>query len=345
MTRERDYLWDGSGDDPEIAALEQQLGAFAHKAPLRAQPPQRPGRRRRSALVAGTLVVVAAAAILTIVLVRRERGGSGSGRMAQRGSDAAVTEVEPGFRYDVRGGEAALCNGKPSETGTLPVGGWLETTAGVTADVQVADIGDIQLKPGSRLRLVGTGPDQHRLELASGRLSARVVAPPRLFIIDTPVAAAVDLGCAYDMEVDADGRTHLHVTSGAVSLEGHGHVAWVPWAHEVVATPGRGPGTPFASDATPALRDALARFDAGERVWGPDDALAEVLALSTERDIVTLWNLLKRTSGDDRVSVFARLDALAIRPEWVLEEDVLSAQPQALEDWRESLEGTWNVGP
>lgn len=341
MTREPDRLWDGTGDDPEIAALEQQLGAFAHTAPLREPPPRTRGRR--TAVIAATVVVVAAV-ILAAVLVRRDRGGAGGGgRLAA--IDAGHDQVaEAGFRYDVRGG-AALCDGKPSEAGVLQVGNWLETQPGATADVKVADIGDLTLKPGSRLRLVETGPDQHRLELARGRLSARVVAPPRLFIIDTPVAAAVDLGCAYDMEVDADGRTHLRVTSGAVSLEGQGKVAWVPWAHEVIAVPGQGPGTPFAIDTSQALRYALARFDAGERVWSTDDPLAVVLENATDRDIVTLWNLLARTDGDDRAAVFRRLDALAIRPEWVLEEDVLSAQPQALEAWRQSLEGTWSVGP
>lgn len=357
MTRERDYLWDGSGDDPEIAALEQQLGAFAHKAPLRepVTPPPGRDRRRRVALIAGGVALAAAAALVIALVVRRDDGGGGRGPVATAGQDAAAAggaiacTGQPGagnvgFRFDARGGDV-LCTGKPAQGGVLPVGGWLETEAGATATVQVADIGNIELEPESRLRLVGTGPDQHRLELARGRLSARVVAPPRLFIIDTPVAAAVDLGCAYEMEVDDDGRTHLRVTSGAVSLEGNGHVAWVPWAHEVVATPGRGPGTPFSVDAEPALRAALDRFDAGERASGSGDPLAAVLAAATGRDIVTLWNLIRRTGGADRAAVFARLDTLAIRPEWVLEEDVLSAQPQALEDWRQSLEGTWNVGP
>lgn len=348
-----DYLWDGSGDDPEIAALEQQLGAFAHKAPLREPrtPPPGRDRRRRVAMIVGGVAVAAAAAVVITIIVRRDEG-AGSGPVAlvepdggaAAGSIACTGPAGDGFRFDVRGG-GVLCTGRPAQGGVLPVGGWLETEPGATATVQVADIGNIELQPGSRLRLVDTGPDQHRLELARGRLSARVVAPPRLFIIDTPVAAAVDLGCAYDMEVDPDGRTHLRVTSGAVSLEGNGHIAWVPWAHEVVATPGRGPGTPFAADADPALRAALARFDAGERASGTADPLAAVLAVATGRDIVTLWNLIPRTGGADRAAVFARLDTLAIRPEWVLEEDVLSAEPQALEDWRQSLEGTWNVGP
>ena len=47
---------------------------------------------------------------------------------------------------------------------------------------------------------------KHCLRLAHGRLSARVTAPPRLFVVDTPAATAIDLGCAYDLAVLTDGR-------------------------------------------------------------------------------------------------------------------------------------------
>ncbi len=337
MSDDADYLWDKSGDDPEVAGLERLLGGFAHQAPLRAPPP----RRRRAAFIAVSVVVVAAAVVIAVLLVRRGD---------ERGVQLAAVDggaAPDGFGFQVSGG-AALCDGAAAHAGsagTLRVGGWLETEVGATAVVQVADIGEVRLKPGSRLRLVGTGPGEHRLELAHGRLSARVTAPPRLFVVDTPVAAAVDLGCAYDMEVDDAGQTHLRVTSGAVSLEGHGQASWVPWGHEVIAVPGRGPGTPVRSDAPAVLRDALARFDAGEGGGWSRSPLGIVVDEAGGQDAVTLWNLLTRTAGADRAAVFARLDEVAIRPEWVLEEDVLAAQPQALESWRESLEGTWNLGP
>ncbi|HVK77790.1 MAG TPA: FecR domain-containing protein [Kofleriaceae bacterium] len=319
-----DYLYDKTGDDAEVAELEGLLGGYAHRAPLRLPPPRR--RRRWLAIAIPAAAVAIAAAIALLVIGRDEagRGCPGGG---------------PGFAFAIKGA-AARCGGAAAAagtSGTLPVGAWLETAAGAVADVRVADIGDLVVYGDSRLRLVGTGPDQHRLELARGRLSARVLAPPRLFVIDTPVAAAVDLGCAYDLTVDADGHTHLRVTSGAVSLEGKdGVVAYAPMGTEVVAVPGRGPGTPVAIDAAPAVRAAAARFDAG------DAAAAMAVAVAAgPRDTVTLWNLLARTRGADREAVFRALDALSIRPEWVLEEDVLAGRPQALEDWRQSLDGEW----
>ncbi|MCL4224636.1 MAG: FecR domain-containing protein [Myxococcales bacterium] len=343
MNDDADYLWDRSGDDPELARLERALAGFAHDAPLR-----EPWRRRRRGLVVSALVVAAAAAVVLALALGRDRPRA----ELARGPDAAPAGAlacagGDGFPFQVRGG-LARCDGGAAPDGArgvLRVGAWLETEPGATADLQVADIGAIRLRAASRLRLVASGPDQHRLELARGRLSAQVTAPPRLFVIDTPVGAAVDLGCAYDLSVDDAGRTHLRVTAGAVSLEGRGHAAWVPWGYEVDAEPGRGPGTPRRSDAPERLRAAVLAFDAaaGEGA-AAGAALSVILDDAGAADAPLLWNLLPRTAGGDRAAVFARLDELTLRPEWVLDEDVLAAEPVALERWRQSLEGERNVG-
>ena len=215
----------------------------------------------------------------------------------------------------------------------LPVGEWLETSAEVSAQVEVADIGNLTVHGGSRVRLIGTGSEEHRLELERGRISALVSAPPRLFVIDTPGASAVDLGCAYELAVDDKGRTHLQVTLGAVSLEGNGLVAYVAAGTEVIAVPGRGPGTPLAIDSDEPLRQAVARFDAGDST-----VLDELLALADQRDTITLWNLLGRTEGDARGNVVRRLDKLHRLPTSVRKRDVMAGEPSALEVWRESIE-------
>jgi hypothetical protein len=318
-----DYLFDKSGDDPEVSKLEDLLGAYAHRAPLRPPPPRRPRRRA----VGAAAFAFAALAALLIVWLRREGGRGGEAD----GCRAGVS----GFAFSVLDGPAR-CGGEPASAGALPPGAWLETAGGAVADVRLNDLGALTVFGGSRLRLVGSGPGEHRFELERGRVSARVLAPPRLFVIDTPVAAAVDLGCAYDLEVDGAGRTRLRVTSGAVSLEGRGRKAYVPRGAEVVATPGRGPGTPVASGASDDLRRAVERFDAGDPRAGP-----ALVAAAGPGDTVTLWNLLDRTEGEGREAVFRKLDEVSPRPPDASEEDVLSGRPEALESWRRSLDSAW----
>lgn len=319
-----DYLFDKTGDDPAVAELEALLGGYAHRAPLR-EPPRR--RRRAAALAAvtaGGLVAVAVVIVMIVLWRRDDRGGS----------DGCASAGQ-GFAFAVEGGPAR-CAGGVAARGTLPVGAWLETSGGAIADVRVADIGQLTVYGDSRVRLVGTGTTGHRMELARGKVAARVVAPPRLFVVDTPVATAVDLGCAYELAVDGDGRTHLRVTSGAVSLEGHGLVAYAPMGTEVVAAPGKGPGTPVATGAPDELRAQVARFDRGDPA-----ATRAIVERAELRDTITLWNLLSRTTAADRAAVFAKLDALSRHPPVVRAEDVLAGDADAIERWREALDDTW----
>lgn len=319
-----DYLFDKQGEDPEVARLEQLLGGHAHRAPLR---PLRPRRRRR--LVAASTVLVAAAAAAAAFLLMRP---SPAPTIAPELSTVAICGPDGrGFSFATEGG-TAQCAGEAVGSGVLPVGVWLETSAEVLARLEIADIGDLLVHGGSRVRLVNSGADEHRLELTRGRVSAQVLAPPRLFVVDTPSATAVDLGCAYELAVTDDG-THLKVTSGAVSLEGHGRIAHVSAGHEVFAVRGRGPGTPLSIDADQALREAAARFDDGD-----SSALEPMLALAQRRDAITLWNLLGRTEDEAREAVSRRLDSMHRHPASVRESDILAGQPAALEAWRESIE-------
>jgi ferric-dicitrate binding protein FerR (iron transport regulator) len=316
-----DYLFDKTGDDPAVAELEGLLGAYAHRASLREPPPREPPRRRRwiaAAAAAGGLVAAAA-----VILIVWRSGGEG------------CAEAGPGFAFAVEGGPAR-CGGGVASRGTLPVGAWLETSSSAVAGVRVADIGELTVYGDSRLRLVDTGAGGHRMQLARGKLAARVVAPPRLFVVDTPGATAVDLGCAYELVVDREGRTLLRVTSGAVSLEGHGLSSYAPMGTEVIASPGRGPGTPVVAEASGGLRAAVARFDGGD-----PSAVRAIVDSAGLGDTITLWNLLARTSAAERKMVVARLDELAGRPDSVRTDDVLAGDAAAIESWRTALEERW----
>jgi len=203
----------------------------------------------------------------------------------------------------------------------LPVGEWLETGA-ARARVTVADIGHVDLEPGSRVRLVGTGAHEHRLELARGKLEALVYAPPRLFVVETPSATAVDLGCAYSLEVDETGRGSLSVLSGHVELAG-AFTCIVPDGAACTLRPGN-PGVPYFRDAPAPLRDV--------------EDLAAALAAARPRDTLTLWHLLPRVKDNDRARVCDRLAELAPLPDGVAREAILALDDDALEAWRDTFD-------
>lgn len=220
----------------------------------------------------------------------------------------------------------------------IAVGEYLETDAASRVRIDVADIGNVELAPNSRVKLVGTTDKQHRLSLERGKLHARIAAPPRLFIVDTPSAVAVDLGCEYILDVDKAGNSKLVVTSGFVALERGGRESIVPAGAACLTQKGKGLGTPFSSESTPEFEKALYSFDfAG----GGSRAVKEIVSRADLYDIVTLWHLLSRVSKDDRPTVYDTLARFVPPPAGVSRDSVLALHKPTLERWRQAVETVW----
>lgn len=224
-------------------------------------------------------------------------------------------------------------------TARLGVGQWLSTDSASQARLQVANIGEVVLETNSRLRLRETGLHEHRLELQRGTLHAHILAPPRLFLVDTPATRAIDLGCSYTLTVEATGDSSLHVTTGRVALVRRDGGEEVVPAGAVCATrQGIGPGTPVFEDATPLLRDALDRYDFEN---GGAAALQTVLEQARSQDTLTLWYLFVHVPVSDRGRVYDRLAALFPPPHGVSRTEMLRLEPKTAEAWREELELDW----
>lgn len=245
--------------------------------------------------------------------------------------------------------EVARLNGAPTigssrmdEKGRLAVGQWLETDGSSRAQIEVGSIGQVEIDPNTRVRLVETKATEHRLELKRGKMSAHIWAPPRLFFVDTPAGVAADLGCAYTLEVDDNGAGLLHVTSGWVALQLKDRESMVPAGASCATRPGIGPGTPYFDDASDVFRSALARFDFHETQETKIPDLDLLLMEARPRDTLTLWHLLGRVEGHDRVRVYERIAGFKPPPAGVTREGVLQLNEQMLQLWKDELETTWS---
>jgi len=310
-----DYLWEGGGKpDPDVARLEELLAPARYRPETVPIPSPRVHRRSsavRAALVAGLAAAMAAAVYLAV--------------RPARGPAYAVTPLR---------GSPSIGARPVGAEGKLRPGDWLTTDAASSAEIAVANLGKVEVAPASRIRLLRSGDREQRLELARGEIHARIVAPPRLFVVDTPSAAAVDLGCEYTLAVGADGGSRLHVLYGEVELAGATVVTKVPAGGIADTHPGMGPGLPVRDDASEALRNAVSTFDRR-----PDDpgALSALLEASGEDDGMTLWNLLPRVAQPERARVFARLAAASPPPAGVTEEGVGRLDREQLDAWWDSI--------
>src|SRR2546421_69383 len=216
----------------------------------------------------------------------------------------------------------------------LGLGQWLETDATSRAQIDVATIGKVEIDTNSRVRLLQTNSSEHRLELARGRLSAHISAPPKLFFVNTPSGVAEDLGCAYTLEVDNDGNSILHVPLGWVSLQLTDRESSVPAGAACAMKRGFGPGTPYYEDASELFRAAVLTFDFTGDQDVRTSALATILSAARPRDAMTLWYLLMRVDPKDRAGTYDRMSSLVTPPQDVTRDGVLNLDAQMLERWR-----------
>ena len=319
-----DYLWDKSGPrDPDLVRLEQQLGQFGQPqplAPLRAPADARVRRTFHPAAVAW----VAGVAAVVIALA----GFVWWGRQP----------AQPGLQVTRLTGTPTVGSRPVEDQRELAVGHWLETDAGASARLDIADIGQVNVDPDTRLGLVSTRPGNYRLQLMRGTMHALIWAPPGQFAVQTSSSTAVDLGCAYTLTVDDEGVGRVRVTSGWVGFGWHGRESFIPAGAACVTRPGLGPGTPYYEDAPPELRAALETLDLGV---GPAAtraaALDQVLAQARERDVVTLWHLLSRVDGTARDRVFDRLAGYVSPPDGVTREGIRAGNHDMLDRWWDHL--------
>jgi anti-sigma factor RsiW len=226
----------------------------------------------------------------------------------------------------------------PAGAAKLALGEWIETTATSTARIRIGGIGMVDVAPRTRMQLLVARANEHRLNLARGSISAQIVAPPRLFFVETAASTVVDLGCAYTMAVDEAGVGLLRVTSGWASLEWDGRESLVPAGASCPTRPGIGPGTPSFDDAPELLRQALLAFDFAA---AGSSAVDVVLREARERDTLTLWHLLSRVDLRDRARVVDRMETLTPLPAGVTRDKALALDAATLTRWREELAWTW----
>jgi hypothetical protein len=333
-TKSGDYLWDGSGEpDPEIQKLETLLGEYRHDGRAPAFPEIGldgrwrffPWRMRLFPALGTTAVALLAVGVVTFLV-----HGKRPPPLAVVGWDVFRLAGTPRIgRNTIIGDEG------PSRLG---VGQILETDDQSRANLQAEGIGQIEMEPSTRLRLLTMGKHLKRIALDRGTIHTFIWAAPGQFVVDTPSAVTVDLGCAYTLQVDDSGGGTVRTSLGWVGFKLNGRESFIPAGAACATRPKVGPGTPYFEDAPAEFRAALARFDFEDSTpQQRAEDLAIVLAQSRERDSLTLWHLLARVDDGQRMFVYDRLRQLAPPPASVTKEGILRLDQPMLDLWWSAL--------
>ena len=356
MDMRNDYLWDRSGDpDPEIQRLEVLLGRFRHNRPTPVftdiAPPAKqwivfPPPIRMLAALGGVAAILVMSVAMYLMHGKKPISSETShtsvpqmGNTPQAGPKSASGNT--GWDVSRVAGSPRIGSKALSEKegiGTFAIGQTLETDFQARASLRAEEIGQIEVEPGTRLRLLKMGPKLKRMALDRGTIRTYIWAPPGQFVVDTPSAMAVDLGCAYTLQVDDTGAGLVRTSLGWVGFKLNDHDSFIPAGAACVTKPKIGPGTPFFEDASSQLRFALTRFDFADNTTSKRrEDLEIVLEQSRRRDALTLWHLFARVDESQRVMVYDRLARLSPPPVGVTKKGILRLDQPMLDLWWNEL--------
>jgi len=313
-----DYLWDRSGpSDPQIERLESLLASYRMtERPLRAHLPEPQGLSLRAWRIGFAL---AACAVIALVL------------FAYRSYNTA----RAGWQFVAEQGHPDV-EGRSMKSGVLHVGQSLETIAGERVRIQVASIGELEVRDQSQVRLLESREGRQRLAMRFGTMHARIYAPPAVFVVDTPTARAVDLGCEYTLTVNKDGSGHISVDLGWVQLQYSSVQSLVPSGMVAeIATDGR-LTPPYYPDATPEFRKGLITWSLNDLLneQQRSDMLNSTLKEARFRDALSVISMFRSArSSDERARIFERLDQLVPAPASVHRDEVINGMWNAVDPW------------
>jgi hypothetical protein len=327
-----DYLWNKSGPpDPEIERLEQVMAKLRLDRPAPFVPPADhfdspvpPARFSQRWLWPRIGVVFATILIATAIgTLWRWKTAVASGWNVVR--IAGVPRV---------GNSAIRILGA-----RVGLGEALETDAQSRAEIQFPEVGRIQIDPDTRLKVLRSPSGGSRLALEHGTIHARIWALPGIFVVDTPSARAVDLGCAYTLHVDDSGDGLIRTSMGWVGFKFGEHEAFIPAGAACKTRMKNGPGTPYFEEASAGLRAALEIFDSPTTTHDHRAAsLQTVLVQSRKQDSLTLWHLLSRVDDSERGQVFDRLAGFIPPPAGVTRDGIQHLDRAMLDRWWDALD-------
>ena len=289
-----DYLWDGSGEpDAEVQKLEALLGRYRAVEPM-------PDFKRVAVIRRRPLWPFAVAAALIVCAIL-----------------GAVRFYTPANRW--RAIEESGVADVPHSI--LRAGDVVRTERG-SVRLQSPAVGTIDLGANTTVRLIENRSKRHRLALAAGTIHAKTTSQPGVFVIDTPKARAIDLGCEYTLTITPNGGGVLHVIFGWVDLTHSYEQSLVPQGASAMIESDGSLTVPVFDDAPPDFQAAVRKLD-----------MPTIVANARTRDAFTLLNLFRLASPDERGILYDRLNQLVPAPPSITRESVRYWTPSSTELW------------
>ena len=240
-------------------------------------------------------------------------------------------------------GSPTAGNEKISGTGSLPTGEWLKTDSHSSARLEAGLAGEVDVNPGSALKLLDTMEPDYKIYLQSGKITANTPGSPKMLSVVTPSASSLDLGGNYSIEVNKNGSTLFSVTSGSIIIQSGGEDEIVPAGAVCNTVKDKEPGTPYRLSAGEEFKEALSKLDFGNAT---EEVLTTLLDNAGRQDALSLWYLLRDADPGDVRPIYDKLAEFVNPPDGVTFKGIKDGNNTMLLKWWDKLgygsKSLWN---
>ena len=202
-----------------------------------------------------------------------------------------------------------------------------------TAIVEIPDVGKIKLLNGTSFKRL---KKSNTCELLQGSAFINAEGTKRILSVVIPEAKIENFNSSakYSIRTDTRGNTDIELEAGWLRVISGNNQTIFQGHYNLKILRGSGASLPYYSGSGFELITLLEEYLFGGR---RGTTLNRILASSTEKENITLWNLLQRVTPEQRGVVYNKLYELVPHPDSIEKKEILNLNPDALQGWLEEI--------
>lgn len=233
-----------------------------------------------------------------------------------------------------KAGTPELNNHAISGNTEFNIGDILQTNNLSEATLEMPDVGTIEVFENTTIeRLDGS----YSAKIISGKIIVNTDGAKEYLHIETSQANINDfnLGTNYILQTDEIGNSTIELIDGWLQLISGETEIIFPGEYNLKILKGAGAGLPYHTSSTYEFINLLDEYIFGKK---SDITLDKIIDLSSAKDGITLWNLLRVVKPGQRRVVYDKLYRLFPHPDEIKREDILTLDESQLYAWLEEIE-------
>jgi hypothetical protein len=200
--------------------------------------------------------------------------------------------------------------------------------------IAIPKLGKLSLEPRTEIQLLNDKENSSRVYLYKGKVTVTTFVQNRQFSVETLNAAFTENLTDFSVEQLSSGITHVKINSGLLTINLANEVFKLPGKYRCDILTKNSYNIPVHLDASIGFINGIKDFEIGNISI---EIISRILDAASDKDIFSLWHLIKKANRIYRPLIFDRLNSLSPAPEKVKKDGVIQLDDEMMNTWLEKM--------